>query len=174
MAPGADQRARPGPFRSTRSPTTRTPRSAHRAPPRDPDDLIADGPALVAVITATHHAVDGLARTADSDVQAIFDAARGGRLYQSRLTLPGWQRARERYVPATQEAIDRLLDSYQSTARAARRQRQSSMSPPGQSVPRRSISPWRARRTSRRRIQPATSLSPRFLRQGEPGPAGIS
>jgi hypothetical protein len=98
-----------------------TPRSTHRAPPRAPGDLIADGPALVAVITAAHHAVDGLARAADSDVQAIFGAARGGRLYQSRLTLPGWQRARERYVPATQEATDRLLDSYQATARAARR-----------------------------------------------------
>jgi hypothetical protein len=98
-----------------------TPRFAHRAPPRAPADLIADGPALVAVITATHHAVDGLARAADSDVRAIFGAARGGRLYQSRLTRPGWQKARDRYVPATQEAVDRLLDSYQATARAARR-----------------------------------------------------
>jgi len=97
-----------------------TPRLAHRAQPRAPADLITDGPALMAVITTVHHAVDGLARAADSDVQAIFDAARGGRLYQSRLTLPGWQGARERYVPATQETIDRLLDSYQATARAAR------------------------------------------------------
>ena len=73
------------------------------------------------VITAAHHAVDGLARAADSDLRAIFGAARGGRLYQSRLTLPGWQKARDRYVPATQETIARLLDSYQATARATRR-----------------------------------------------------
>lgn len=98
-----------------------TPRSAHRAPPRAPADLIADGPALVTVITAAHHAVDGLARAADSDFRAIFGAARGGRLYQSRLTLPGWQKARDRYVPATQETIDRLLDCYQATAQATRR-----------------------------------------------------
>jgi len=98
-----------------------TPRFAHRAPPRDPGDLVADGPALVAVITAAHHAVDGLAQAADSDVQAIFGAARGGRLYQSPLTLPGWEKALERYVPAGQQAVDRLLDSYQATARAARR-----------------------------------------------------
>ena len=97
-----------------------TPRSAHRAPPRAAADLIADGPALVTVITATHHAVDGLAQAADSDFRAIFGAARGGRLYQSRLTLPGWQKARDRYVPAIQETIDRLLDSYQATARATR------------------------------------------------------
>jgi hypothetical protein len=71
-----------------------TPRPAHRAPPRAPADLIADGPALVAIITAAHHAVDGLAQAADSDVRAIFGAVRGGRLYQSRLTLPGWQKAR--------------------------------------------------------------------------------
>lgn len=98
-----------------------TPRPAHRAPPRAPADLIADASTLVAVITAAHHAVDGLARAADSDVRAIFGAARGGRLYQSWRTLPGWQTARERYVPATQEAVDRLLDSYQTAARAARR-----------------------------------------------------
>jgi hypothetical protein len=98
-----------------------TPRFAHRAPPRAPADLVANGPALVAVITAAHHAVDGLARSADSDLRAIFGAARGGRLYQSRLTLPGWQKAHDRYVPATQEVIYRLLDSYQAAARATRR-----------------------------------------------------
>ncbi len=98
-----------------------TPRPAHRAPPRAPADLIADSPALVTIITAAHHAVDGLARAADSDARAIFGATRGGRLYQSRLTLPGWERARDRYVPAGQETIDRLLDSYQATARATRR-----------------------------------------------------
>lgn len=98
-----------------------TPRPVHRAPPRAPADLITDGPALVAVITAAHHAIDGLAHCADSDVRAIFGAARGGRVYQSRLTLPGWEKARDRYVPATREAVDRLLGSYQDTVRAARR-----------------------------------------------------
>lgn len=72
-----------------------TPRFTHRAPPRAPADLIADGPVLVTVITAAHHTVDGLARAPDSDARAIFGARRGGRLYQSRLTLPGWQKAHD-------------------------------------------------------------------------------